>query len=687
MTATIGKVAYVATWDATSLSKGILSAQAMFRQQKKITESLMTPTERYSTAVTNLENIIAKYPDVAKHKVRLMRDLQKEYIREEHAAKKSAKGVMDADQRRQQQEAASVKAHRAALQQRLADRQRYNDQMRQKIADSMKYWQQENAGFHASGGSGTAPARGGGVLGAAAALARNPIGVAGVAGAGAAAGVAGMNRLEQGNAANSFRSFESNEAYFKTILGSSERAAQMMRELDQASQETRKSILGFADGAKTLLRFQVSADQVVPVLKSMSIITGGNKDQMDRLSRAMGQVNGYGRLMAEELGQMVDAGWNPAWEIMRKYNIDMAEFRRRMEAGAISANMVTEALIGTTQAGGQLADQLKNAAGTSKESFEEMQASWERMNIKMGEALKPVTSAWTNFKAEVFADIGEIAEAMSSTTPDAVADPAAEKAARQAEARAARAAKVEAERARVQAALAEQEKRRQAEKEMGLQSIAGLQMDILRQSCAVDADSLGKFDRYVSLMDEENQKKAVLDFSMFKNLDSIIGMLDEEVQAELRKTEEMEKQAKLQGELVRKREEFGKMGDEVVKQFEREMQAAAGVNVELVDQLAKFEALYQAGKIDQEQFAFARDRAVKENTRSGFEGASATTSNITAGSQEAYQFLVGIQDRNFKAQQAKLAQQIELQRATNAALEKANQLLDEIAENPVGVAG
>jgi len=116
------------------------------------------------------------------------------------------------------------------------------------------------------------------------------------------------------------------------------------------------------------------------------------------------------------------------------------------------------------------------------------------------------------------------------------------------------------------------------------------------------------------------------------------------------------------------------------------MQGAAGVNMELADQLGKLMALREAGKISDEQFAFAQEQALA-GTAGGFEGAGSGASTVNAGSQEAYQFIAGVQDRNFKQQMQQLAQQTALQKATVAALEKANQLLDEIAENPVGSAG
>jgi hypothetical protein len=84
---TIGKVAYVATFDATDLSKGMLSAQQMFRAQKKITEEMRSPLEQYQTGLTNLEKLVEKYPATAGRKVEMERQLEMQYLRAEKAVR------------------------------------------------------------------------------------------------------------------------------------------------------------------------------------------------------------------------------------------------------------------------------------------------------------------------------------------------------------------------------------------------------------------------------------------------------------------------------------------------------------------------------------------------------------------------------------------------------------------------
>ena len=60
-----------------------------------------------------------------------------------------------------------------------------------------------------------------------------------------------------------------------------------------------------------------------------------------------------GRLMGQDLLQMINAGFNPLSEISRKTGKSIGVLKEEMEKGKISAEMVTQAFYSATQAGGQ----------------------------------------------------------------------------------------------------------------------------------------------------------------------------------------------------------------------------------------------------------------------------------------------------------------------------------------------
>ena len=74
---------------------------------------------------------------------------------------------------------------------------------------------------------------------------------------------------------------------------------------------------------------------------------------MNSLTLAFSQMTASGRLMGQDLLQMINAGFNPLSEISRKTGKSIGVLKEEMEKGKISAEMVTQAFYSATQAGGQ----------------------------------------------------------------------------------------------------------------------------------------------------------------------------------------------------------------------------------------------------------------------------------------------------------------------------------------------
>jgi len=728
MSTSIGRLAYVATWDATSLTKGVLSAQQLFREQKKITESMRSPLDRYNDGLKNLENVTAKYPAIAKHQVEIGQQLERAYLREvaalrsltqeeqkrmniltaeERAAerskvaeekrirakedalnrerrlqqqsienrRKSGQGERNADEKRQRDEAENVRRHREALMQRLRDRKNHDEQMRQQIQKSLKYWEQESkmlAGKSSVGGPAAGGAGGGGLMMGRAAMALGRGGLAGLAVGGA---VAGANAINNGDAANANRDIERTQAAFTTFAGSLERSNAMIEQMRNLSAATGVSFNAFSQGSKMLMMMGTSADEVLPLMKNVSVVTGGNADAMVRMGRAIGQTANMGRLMAEELNQMVDAGWSPARAIMRRYNIDMLEFRKRMEEGRISALMLKQALVDDVSEGGQYFGYFENLEGTSARTYDKMSAAWERMNADMGQAMEPLSNTWTALLTDVADQVGRIGRkwqefnkwigAASVAVEKADPGPAISNKAKEREAR------LQSERDRVAAVLARQQKELEDEKSMGMSALPGMELATLRDSGIVSSEDLAKFDKYTSLMNDFHKEQATIDFAANRNLDVVLGYLDKEVQAELKRLDAMEKQF----DVEKKRQDLVAASEEVAKQY-------GPKNDPMVEKLKEIELARQLGVMDDKSAKMAQQDIV---AGSGPGSSSELAPNAGVNSQEAYAFFAQLQDRNTKMQLKKQQEQITLQKSMLDVMKQVKTALDEL--EPIGSGG
>ena len=65
-------------------------------------------------------------------------------------------------------------------------------------------------------------------------------------------------------------------------------------------------------------------------------ISGGNQERFDRLVYVFSQMSVAGRLMGQDLKQMVEAGFNPLKIMSDETGLSIEALRDKMEAGEIS---------------------------------------------------------------------------------------------------------------------------------------------------------------------------------------------------------------------------------------------------------------------------------------------------------------------------------------------------------------
>lgn len=187
---------------------------------------------------------------------------------------------------------------------------------------------------------------------------------------------------------------ESNKIALEVLSGSVEKASMLYQgfiELDRSSPLSRQD---FSKSAQNLIGYGYAAELTLPALKQLSEISVGNADKFQSLTLAFGQVTAAGRLMGQEVLQMVNAGFNPLQEISRTTGRSMVDLKKDMEAGAISASMVEAALKSATEEGGrfyEMNEKLKNSAAGQ---YAKMKSDVELLAVEIGTNLLPAAKAF-----------------------------------------------------------------------------------------------------------------------------------------------------------------------------------------------------------------------------------------------------------------------------------------------------
>ena len=176
---------------------------------------------------------------------------------------------------------------------------------------------------------------------------------------------------------------------FKTMLGSTKEATKHMRMLKKFAAETPFEMTDLANASQTLLAFGENVNLIEGDLKMLGDISLGNKEKFSALALVFGQVKSQGRLMGQDLLQMINAGFNPLTIISKKTGKSVAQLKDEMAKGQITFDMVADAMKTATSAGGQFNDAMKTQSKTVIGLWSTLK---DNVHAKLGEAMESVSN-------------------------------------------------------------------------------------------------------------------------------------------------------------------------------------------------------------------------------------------------------------------------------------------------------
>ena len=159
---------------------------------------------------------------------------------------------------------------------------------------------------------------------------------------------------------------EQTRAKFEVLLGSLEKGNKMIADINQMANITPFENMDLIKSSELLLAFGVDANRIMPILNMLGDVAMGDKNKLSGLTLAFAQMSTAGRLMGQDLLQMVNVGFNPLTEISKKTGKSMLELRKEMEAGRISSQMVEDAFRTATSEGGKFYQMMDKMSQTGQ---------------------------------------------------------------------------------------------------------------------------------------------------------------------------------------------------------------------------------------------------------------------------------------------------------------------------------
>jgi tape measure domain-containing protein len=188
-------------------------------------------------------------------------------------------------------------------------------------------------------------------------------GLVGLAG-GFAVALAGWNAIK--SVFNKGVELEQMEVKFEVLLGSVEKSQKMLKDLNQYANFTPYDNKSITKSAELQLAFGVVQEDIMGNMRMLGDVAMGDKNKLQSLNLAFSQMSSTGRLMGQDLLQMVNVGFNPLQVISENTGLSMFTLKKQMEAGAISSDMVSEAFRLATSEGGKfngMSDRMAETAG------------------------------------------------------------------------------------------------------------------------------------------------------------------------------------------------------------------------------------------------------------------------------------------------------------------------------------
>ena len=183
---------------------------------------------------------------------------------------------------------------------------------------------------------------------------------------------------------------ESYEVSLEAMLSSKEKADAMLGTFREMAATTPLTLGALAGGAKTMLGFGLASESVVPHLKAIGDISGGNAEKFNSLVLVFSQMSSLGKLVGQDLIQMINAGFNPLEEISRKTGKSIGVLKEEMSKGAITSKMVQDAFISVTQEGGRFNGMLEKQGQGLMGLQAQFQGAWETMLNNIGQGQEGV---------------------------------------------------------------------------------------------------------------------------------------------------------------------------------------------------------------------------------------------------------------------------------------------------------
>ena len=202
---------------------------------------------------------------------------------------------------------------------------------------------------------------------------------------------------------------ESLQTSFKTLAGE-QIGGELFEQIKEYELRTPMIMQDLASGAQTMLAFNIPAQDVMKHLKAIGDISMGDSEKFKSLTLAFSQMSATGKLMGQDLLQMINAGFNPLQVISEQTGKSIGQLKEEMEKGAITTKMVQDAFHSAASEGGQFNGMLEAQSKTLKGAISNLEGAWQYMLNDIGEAQEGLIVGSIDMAQKIIANYQQVGQ-------------------------------------------------------------------------------------------------------------------------------------------------------------------------------------------------------------------------------------------------------------------------------------
>jgi len=196
-------------------------------------------------------------------------------------------------------------------------------------------------------------------------------------------------------------SMEQTGVAFRSMLKDGNASAAMLKEIQRIAAETPFEFPELANSARLLLAYRFEASKIIPMLRTIgdaASAMGAGAEGIDRITRALGQMQAKGRVTAQEMLQLSEIGINGFQMIAEATGKSVQEIMKLSEKGMIDAATGVSAILSgiNRQFGGAMEQQSRTLLGRWSTFLDDAKAALRLFGDQIAPIAKGALAAVSN---------------------------------------------------------------------------------------------------------------------------------------------------------------------------------------------------------------------------------------------------------------------------------------------------